>query len=337
MTSLQLLWFILICVLFIGFFFLEGFDFGVGMATRIIAKNQEERLNLMSTIGPHWDGNETWLVTAGGAMFASLPMWYASLFSGYYILLLLLLASLIIRGVSFEFTAHAETKAGKNFWQWLLFIGSTAAPFLLCMMLFSMVQGVNIDANGDAFIGFGQVVNLLSIVAGIAGTLLSLIHGLNFIRLKTTGTLRQKALNLNKILYPILFIGEVVFAILVYLNTDFFTKRFTSSLIITILIVAASALGYFAVLKDKEGLSLAGSGLTFAFIVILFFNGLFPRVMVATNPAHSILIKNAAASEYTLKVMSLVAVVLLPIILIYFIGSYFVFNKRIKTKKFRKL
>ncbi|MGR3742506.1 cytochrome d ubiquinol oxidase subunit II [Companilactobacillus sp. DQM5] len=332
MTSLQLLWFVLICVLFVGFFFLEGFDYGVGMATRLIAKNQDERLALMSSIGPHWDGNETWLVTAGGAMFASLPMWYASLFSGYYILLLLVLTSLIIRGVSFEFTAHAETKAGKNFWLWMLFIGSTAAPFLLCMMFLSLVQGITMDASGNAFPTFGQIVNLLSIVGGVAGTLMSLIHGLNFIRMKTTGALRQRALDLNKILYPILFIGEVVFAVLVYLQTDFFTRRFTSSLIITLLIVIMSLIGYFGVLKDKEGLSLVGSGLSLAFVVVLLFNGLFPRVMIATNPAHSILIKDAAASPYTLTIMTIVACVLLPIMLAYFIWAYVVFSHRVSSK-----
>ncbi|GKQ43424.1 cytochrome c oxidase assembly protein [Companilactobacillus sp. RD055328] len=332
MTALQLLWFILICVLFVGFFFLEGFDYGVGMSTRLIAKNQEERLALMSSIGPHWDGNETWLVTAGGAMFASLPMWYASLFSGYYILLLLFLTALILRGVSFEFTAHAETKRGKNFWLWMLFIGSTAAPFLLCMMFLSMVQGVTMDAQGNAFVTFSQVVNPLSIVGGVAGTLLSLVHGLNFIRLKTTGVLRKRALDLNKILYPVLFAGEVVFAVLVYFQTDFFTERFVSSLIITLLIVVSSLLGYFGTLKNKEGISLIGSGLSLAFVVILLFNGLFPRVMIATNPAHSILIKDAAASPYTLTIMTVVTCVLLPIMLGYFIWSYYIFRKRVSTE-----
>ncbi|MDO1604897.1 cytochrome d ubiquinol oxidase subunit II [Lactobacillus sp. YT155] len=332
MTELQLLWFVLICVLFVGFFFLEGFDYGVGMSTRLIAKNQEDRLALMSTIGPHWDGNETWLVTAGGAMFASLPMWYASLFSGYYILLLLVLVALIVRGVSFEFTAHAETKVGKNFWLWMLFFGSTAAPFLLCMMFLSMVQGVTMDAAGNAFPTLGQIINPLSIVGGVAGTLLSLIHGLNFIRMKTTGELRERALNLNKILYPILFIGEVVFAVLVYFQTDFFTKRFTTSLIITILIVLMSLLGYYGTLKNKEGLSLAGSGLSLAFVVILLFNGMFPRVMIATDPAHSILIKDAAASPYTLQIMTIVTCVLLPIMLAYFVWSYYIFRKRVSSK-----
>jgi len=330
--TLSILWFLIIGLLFAIFLFLEGFDFGVGMATRLIAHNLDEREALMSSIGPHWDGNETWLVTAGGAMFASLPIWYASLFSGYYYVLLLVLVGLILRGVSFEFTKHAETKTGKNIWLWAFFIGSVLPPFLLCMMLLSMVQGIPMNANGDAFPKFFDVVNWLSLVGGVAGVLLSLVHGLNFIRLRLDGPLRDRARALNKIVYPILFAGEVVFAVLVFFQTDFFTKRFGSSLLITVLIVAFSLLGYYGVLKNKEGWSFAGSGLSLSMVIVLLFNGLFPRVMIATNPAHSILIKTAANSHYTLTIMTIVACVLVPIILIYFIWSYTLFTKRINSK-----
>ena len=330
--TLSTLWFIIIGLLFAIFLFLEGFDFGVGMSTRLIAHNTQERRALMSTIGPHWDGNETWLVTAGGAMFASLPLWYASLFSAYYYLLMLVLVGLIIRGVSFEFTKHAETDRGRNIWLWAFFIGSILPPFFLCMMLLSMVQGIPINANGDAFLGFFDVVNWLSIVGGVAGTLLSLVHGLNFIRLRLDGPLRERARNLNKILYPVLFAGEVVFAILVFFQTDFFRERFATSLIITALIVLFSLLGYYGVLKNREGWSFAGSGLSLSMVIVLLFNGLFPRVMVASNPAHSILIKTAANSQYTLTIMTVVACVLVPIVAIYFIWSYTLFTKRINPK-----
>ncbi|WP_119316947.1 cytochrome d ubiquinol oxidase subunit II [Companilactobacillus formosensis] len=331
--TLSTLWFILIGLLFAIFLFLEGFDFGVGMATRFLAKDDAERTAIMSTIGPHWDGNETWLVTAGGAMFASLPMWYASLFSGYYILFLLVLVGLILRGVSFEFHKHAETRTGKNLWMWAFFAGSIIPPFFLCMILLSMVQGVPMDASGNAFPTFFDVVNLLSIVGGVAGVLLSLVHGLNFIRLRIEGPMRDRARKLNQILYPILFLGEVVFAVLVFLQTDFFTKRFFSSLIITLLIVLFSLLGYYGVLKNREGWSFAGSGLALSMVIVLLFNGLFPRVMIATNPAHSILIKDAANSPYTLTIMTIVACILVPIVAIYFIWSYSLFTKRINPRE----
>ena len=330
MTILQLLWFVIICILFMGFFFLEGFDFGVGMATRFLAKNDPERITLMGTIGPHWDGNEVWLITAGGAIFAAFPMWYASLFSGYYILLVLVLAALILRGVSFEFTTHAETQRGRNIWEWCLFIGSLVAPFLLCMMFFSMIQGVPIDKAGNVHLQFTDTVNALSVVGGVAGVLLCLVHGLNYIRLKTSGYLRDRARKLNAKLFPILFIGEVIFAILMYTQTDYFTKRPISSWTITVLIVLFTAISYYGVIKNKEVMSFVGSGLSLAAVVALIFNGLFPRVMIADNPAHSILIKDASSSNYTLTIMTIAACILLPIMLVYFIWSYTVFNKRVR-------
>ncbi|MBA1393269.1 cytochrome d ubiquinol oxidase subunit II, partial [Lactobacillus sp. XV13L] len=249
MSVLQFIWFILICVLFVGFFFLEGFDFGVGMASGIIAQTDEEKSVMLGIIGPHWVVNETWLVTAGGAMFASFPMWYASLFSGYYIMFLLVLVGLIIRGVSFEFANHAETSRGRHFWYNTFVIGSLLAPLMLCIIFFSMIQGVPINGNGDFSLGFFDVINWLSLVGGIAGVLMSLIHGLNYVRLSTTGILRERAENLNRILYPVLFVGEVVFALLVFFQTDFFKEKFTSSLIITLLIVVMSLLGAWGVYK----------------------------------------------------------------------------------------
>lgn len=333
MTALQFIWFILICVLFVGFFFLEGFDFGVGMASGIIARTDEEKQTMLRIIGPHWVVNETWLVTAGGAMFASFPMWYASLFSGYYIMFLLVLVGLILRGVSFEFAEHAETKRGRHLWYNVFVFGSLVAPLMLCIIFFSMIQGVPINAQGDMHAGFFDIINWLSLVGGIAGVLMSLIHGLNYTRLTTTGILRERARNLNRYLYPVLFVGEVVFALLVIFQTDFFTTKPVSSTLITLLIVLMSIIGTWGTYKDHEGWSLIGSGLSLAFVVILIFNGLFPRVMIATNPANSILIKNASSSPAALTIMTIVVCILLPIVLIYFIWSYYIFKQRVPSGK----
>lgn len=328
---IQLLWFVLIGSLFAIFYFLEGFDYGVGMSTRLLAKTPLERRYLMATIGPHWDGNEVWLITAGGAMFASFSLWYASLFSGYYILLFLTLFCLILRGVSFEFAAHAESPAGRNMWEWALFVGSIGAPFFLTMMFTSLIQGVTMNAAGDMSLTLGEIVNPLSIVGGVAGVLLTLIHGLNFIRLKIDGDMRQRARNLNKILYLLAYAGEVVFAVLVYFTTDFFKERPISSLVIVALIVVFTLVSHLATLKDKEGLSFITSGLTLVSVVTFLFNGLFPRVLIAKDAAHSLLIKDAANSDMTLSIMTIVLCILLPIVLIYFIWSYTLFRKRIKT------
>ena len=333
MTNLQLLWFILIGVLFSGFFFLEGFDFGVGMLIKSFAKDDAERDVVILTIGPHWDGNEVWLITAGGAMFASFPMWYATLFSGFYLVLFLILACLIFRGVSFEFRANMQTQTWKTFWEWAGTIGSGLAAFLFGMLFTAMIKGMPIDKNGDMTAHFTDYVNLFSIVGGVAVTVLCLVHGLNFIRLKTEGGLRDRARAWNRILYPVLFAGEVVFAILLYFSTDFFTKKPLSTTLIVVFLVIVTALAYWGVLGNHEWLSFVGSGLSLISVVVLIFNGLFPRVMVANNPAYSLLIKDSSNSPYTLHLMTILTFSILPIVLVYFIWSYWVFYKRLASPK----
>lgn len=331
MSGLQLLWFILIAVLFIGFFFLEGFDFGVGMSTRFVARNRSERDELVASIGPVWDGNEVWLLTAGGALFASFPEWYATLFSGYYILLFFILVALIIRGVSFEFRGKMKTEKGRHFWDWTLFIGSLAAPFLFGMMFTSMVAGMPIDGDHNMYASFGDYVNLFSIVGGVAVTLVCFLHGLNYIRLKTEGVLRERAVALSRKLYPVLFVGLVVFAVLVWMETDFFEARPISTLVILAVIVLSAIVSTYGAVKDKEMLSFLATGVVLAGVVVLLFNGLFPRVMPSSlDPNFSLMIKNASSTPYTLKTMSIVAVTLLPFVLAYQAWTYYAFRKRIK-------
>ncbi|WP_283679300.1 cytochrome d ubiquinol oxidase subunit II [Lentilactobacillus sp. Marseille-Q4993] len=333
MTNLQFIWFLLIGVLFSGFFFLEGFDFGIGMAVRSFAKTTAERDVIIQTIGPHWDGNEVWLLTAGGAMFASFPMWYASLFSGYYLVLFLILLALIFRGVSFEFRANVLTDTWRNFWEWAATIGSFCAAFLFGMMFVSMIQGVPLDAEGNMRATFTTYVNIFSIVGGVAVSLLCYIHGLNFIRLKTEGSLRERAQKWSMYLYPVLLAGEVVFAVLLYFMTDFIKNKPVSSIAILAFIVIMSVLAWYFAKSQHDWGSFISSGLTLIGIVVLIFNGIFPRVMVGANNVNSILIKDASSSPYTLKLMTIITFTILPIMLIYFIWSYWVFYKRIKSPK----
>ncbi|MDT2807312.1 cytochrome d ubiquinol oxidase subunit II [Vagococcus lutrae] len=334
LEPLQLLWFVIIAVLFVGFFFLEGFDFGVGMSTKLLAKNKQERDLVMATIGPLWDGNEVWLITAGGAMFASFPEWYATLFSGFYIPFLLILVGLIIRGVSFEFRAHAETERGKNIWEWTLFIGSMLIPFMFGMIFTSLIQGMPIQADKNIVASFGDYVNFFSIVGGVAVTLISFIHGLNYIRLKTDGPIRFRAEMYAKRLYPVLFVGLVVFAALVWTKTDFIEYRPTSTLVILALIVLAAVIAAFGTFKGKEMLSFIASGGILAGIVALIFNGLFPRVMIGSaDAARDLLIADAASTLGTLKTMTIVTIILLPVVLGYQGWSYHIFRKRLKAGK----
>ncbi|EOL42417.1 cytochrome d ubiquinol oxidase subunit II [Enterococcus phoeniculicola] len=329
MSALQLLWFVLIGVLFSGFFFLEGFDFGVGMSVQTLAHNEDEKDQIVSTIGPVWDGNEVWLLTAGGAMFASFPYWYASLFSGYYLILFIILFGLIIRGVSFEFR-HRMPAEKKNTWNWTLTIGSFLVPFFFGILFISMIQGMPIDANGNMEATFGDYINLFSVVGGVALTLLCYLHGLNYIALKTTGPVRDRARNYAELLYWVLYVGLVVFAVLMFFFTDFFDRNFLLTLGLLALIVVLTVVANVSVFKKKEMTAFLASGLTLIVLVALLFTGLFPRVMISSlGSEFDLLIENASSSPYTLKVMSYLSLTLLPFVLGYTGWAYYVFRKRI--------
>ncbi|BAK58961.1 cytochrome d ubiquinol oxidase subunit II [Lactococcus garvieae] len=329
MSGLQLFWFILIAVLFGGFFFLEGFDFGVGMSVLALARNKREVNQAIATIGPFWDMNEVWLLTAGGAMFASFPYWYASLFSGYYNILLLILACLILRGVTFEFRHRSESEKIERGWEIILGVTSFFIPFLFGLMFTSMIQGVPMDARGDIYASFTTYVNPLSLVGGVAVALMSFLHGLNYIALKTEGNMRKRANDLANKLYFVLYAGEVVFALLIAMKTDFIEKHAALTIGLLAVIVLLTVFAHVSVAKKREMSAFLSSGLTFLALVALLFQGLFPRVMIAENPAYSILIKDASSTHYTLTTMSYITIAILPFVLAYMAWTYYIFRKRI--------
>ncbi|WP_276421279.1 cytochrome d ubiquinol oxidase subunit II [Lactococcus garvieae] len=329
MSGLQLFWFILIAVLFGGFFFLEGFDFGVGMSVLALARNKREVNQAIATIGPFWDMNEVWLLTAGGAMFASFPYWYASLFSGYYNILLLILACLILRGVTFEFRHRSESEKVERGWEIVLGVTSFFIPFLFGLMFTSMIQGVPMDARGDIYASFTTYVNPLSLVGGVAVALMSFLHGLNYIALKTEGNMRKRANDLANKLYFVLYAGEVVFALLIAMKTDFIEKHAALTIGLLAVIVLLTVFAHVSVAKKREMSAFLSSGLTFLAVVALLFQGLFPRVMIAENPAYSILIKDASSTHYTLTTMSYITIAILPFVLAYMAWTYYIFRKRI--------
>lgn len=329
MSGLQLMWFVLIGVLFSGFFFLEGFDFGVGMSVQTLAHNEKEKDQIINTIGPVWDGNEVWLLTAGGAMFASFPYWYASLFSGYYLILFIILFGLIIRGVSFEFR-HKVPEKNKNFWNWTLSIGSFIVPFFFGLLFISLVQGMPIDADGNMTATFTDYVNVFSVLGGVALSLLCYLHGLNYISLKTEGPVREHARNYAKLLYYVLYVGLVLFAVLMYFQTDFFAKNAVLTTVLVVAIVLLTIFANVSVFKEKELAAFLASGLTLVVLVVLLFTGLFPRVMISSlGSQFDILIKDASSTPYTLKLMTYISLTLLPFVLAYTAWAYYVFRRRV--------
>ena len=333
MTMLQILWFFLIGLLFAAFFFLDGFDYGVGMAVKTLAHNEAERTQLIRTIGPVWDGNEVWLITAGGAMFASFPYWYATLFSGYYLILLVILVGLIIRGVSFEFRAQSPM-AKKPLWDNALALGSLIVPFFFGVMFISMIKGMPIDAQGNIQAHFFDYFNWFSIVGGVALTLLTYLHGLNYIALKTTGAIQARAQNYSQAFYWVLYLGEVVFALLLIFQTDFIKVHPLATLLGLALIVAFLVLAHANTFKNRNGWAFVFSGLTLVSLVALLFSGLFPRLMISSiSSQYDLMIKSASSSNYTLIVMTIATLVLVPCILVYTAFAYWIFRKRIEMPR----
>ena len=333
MSFLQILWFILIGVLFSGFFFLEGFDFGVGMQFATNARDKKEREALYSAIGPNWDANEVRLLTAGGAMFASFPFWYASLFSGFYIMLFIVLMALVFRAASFEFRDQVEKYIHVRHWERVIAFTSFIAPFFLGMIFTAMIKGMPIDANGDIYGSFFDFVNVYTLVGGVALSLMSYIHGLNFVRIKIIGEQSKRAIKQLKVAYPLLLAGEALFAVLTFFMTEIFNNNTVVELSIVVLIVVTTLISWFSALNKRLKTAFISSGLILVELVAFIFAGLFPRVMIANNHQFDLLIKNASSSEYTLQVMSIVVLTALPITLAYQIWSFVVFSRRFQVKK----
>jgi cytochrome bd ubiquinol oxidase subunit II len=331
--DLNTLWFILISTLFIGFFFLEGFDFGVGMLVPILGKDDTERRVLINSIGPFWDANEVWLITAGGAMFAAFPNWYATLFSGFYLALFLMLLALIGRGVAFEFRSKVESSRWRGTWDWILFFGSFLPPFLWGIALANLMKGVPIDAHMNYVGGFFNLLNPYALICGISVALLFLLHGALFVTIRTASEVQEKAsafaMKIGGITTAMLFLV----VILTYFQTDIFTRLGVDPGPIPIAAGLTLISVRFLIRAKRYGWAFAMTGTTIILSTITVFMGLYPRVMISSlNPAWSLTVYNASSSPYSLRVMTIVALIVLPLVLLYQTWSYWVFRKRVKLE-----
>lgn len=330
--ELNVLWFILVAVLFTGFFFLEGFDYGVGMLLPFLGKDDVERRVLINTIGPFWDGNEVWMITAGGALFAAFPHVYATMFSGFYLALFLMLLALILRGVAIEFRSKDESQEWRGTWDWMIFIGSTLPALLWGVAVTNLIQGIPINAKMQYAGTFFDLLSPYTLIGGIAFLLVFLFHGASFLTLRVEGQLieraRQTAVKVG-ILAAIAFLSLVG---LTYTNTDLFKSVIASSALVAAVVVFV--LSYALLWMKKFGWAFTMSGLAIVFTTVAFFSGLFPRIMVSSlNPMWSLTIYNASSSVYTLKIMSWAALALVPIVLAYQGWTYWVFRKRVSPKQ----
>ncbi|MGW0737412.1 cytochrome d ubiquinol oxidase subunit II [Streptomyces sp. NPDC002851] len=322
------IWFVLIAVLWIGYFFLEGFDFGVGILTKLLARDRTERRVLINTIGPVWDGNEVWLLTAGGATFAAFPEWYATLFSGFYLPLLLILVCLIVRGVAFEYRHKRDEDRWQTNWEHAIFWTSLLPALLWGVAFGNITRGVKIDQDLEYVGTFWDLLNPYAILGGLVTLSLFTFHGAVFVALKTTGDIRMRARKLALTLG--LVTAVLALGFLIWTQAD----KGNGTSLIAMLVAALALVGAIGAIKaGREGWSFALSGVTIAAAVAMLFLTLFPNVMPSSlNEAWSLTVTNASSSPYTLKIMTWCAGIATPIVLLYQGWTYWVFRKRIGTQ-----
>ncbi|MCD1572168.1 cytochrome d ubiquinol oxidase subunit II [Agromyces mediolanus] len=323
--DLAVLWFWIVAFLFVGYFVLDGFDFGVGMTMPFLAKDDTDRRVMINTIGPVWDLNETWVIVAGAALFAAFPEWYATLFSGFYLALLLILLALIARGVSFEYRHQRPESQWKAWFDRMIIVGSAVPALLWGVAFANIVQGVPLDADHNYTGTLFDLLNPYALLGGATTLLLFFTHGAVFIALKTEGELRARAKRLATRAGVITIV--VAAAFLLWTGVAQGSAWFWA-----LAAVAAVALigGVLANMRGKEGLAFGLMALTIAAAVIGLFAALFPEVMPASNdPANSLTIANASSTPYTLTFMSWTALIFLPLVLAYQAWTYWIFRKRV--------
>jgi cytochrome d ubiquinol oxidase subunit II len=323
--NLATFWFILIAILWAGYFVLEGFDFGVGILLPFLGRDDAQRRTLINTIGPVWDGNEVWLLTAGGAMFAAFPLWYATLFSGFYLPLLLILAALIIRGVCFEFRSKVEDPRWRAAWDRALFFGSALPALLWGVAFANIVRGVPMNA---AHVYTGNLLTLLNwygLLGGLVTLSLFTLHGAIFTALRTAGELSQRARRTAvRVALAAVPLAAVFLAVTQYYHGRPATDVTAAAAAVTLIGGTAAAV------RGREGWAFAGTALTLMLAVATLFGDLWPNVMPSsTSAAFSLTVANASSAHYTLVVMSWVALLFTPVVLAYQGWTYWVFRKRL--------
>jgi cytochrome d ubiquinol oxidase subunit II len=324
--TLVTFWFVVLGVLWTGFLVLEGFDFGVGMLHGVVGRDEAGRAVAVRTIGPVWDGNEVWLIVAVAVTFAAFPVWYATMLSGFYLLFLATLVALVLRGVAFEFRAHAGGARSRRVWDAALTGGSLVVPLLIGVALGNLLHGVPIDAHQEFVGNPGDLLQPYPLASGLTITLLCALHGAVYLALRTAGDVHERAAHIARRLAPL--------TVAVVLGFVAWT-RLTSGLVLlsvpgfgaVIAVIAAAVL----VREGRDGAAFAATSLTLAAVVASIFTDLYPRVMVSTlGAANDLTVQNSASASYALTVMTVVLVVLLPVVLLYQGWAYHVFRQRVR-------
>ncbi|MEV5480401.1 MULTISPECIES: cytochrome d ubiquinol oxidase subunit II [Streptomyces] len=321
-------WFVLIAFLWVGYFFLEGFDFGIGVLTKLLARDRSERRVLINTIGPVWDGNEVWLLSAAGGTFAAFPDWYATLFSGFYLPVLLILVCLILRGVAFEYRVKRPEERWQRNWEHAIFWTSLLPAVLWGVIFGNIVHGVQINAHKEYVGSLLDLFHPYALLGGLVTLTLFTFHGAVFASLKTVGDIRERARRTATVVG--LTAAVLVTGFLGWTQAD---KGDSTSLVVLLLAVIALVAALGANRLGREGWAFVFSGVTVVAAVSMLFLTLFPNVMPSTlNESWSLTVSNASSSPYTLRILTWGAGFAAPLVMLYQGWTYWVFRKRIGTQ-----
>ncbi|TDN92013.1 cytochrome d ubiquinol oxidase subunit II [Microbacterium sp. BK668] len=336
--DLAYLWFFIVGFLFVGYFVLDGFDFGVGMSLPFLGKDDISRRQIINTIGPVWDLNETWIIVAGACLFAAFPEWYATLFSGFYLALLLILLALILRGVSFEYRHQREGAEWKRRFDRMIVIGSAVPAFLWGVAIANIVQGVPLDADHEFTGSLLTLLNPYGLLGGLTTLLLFFTHGVYFVALKTDGQVHRDARTLARRSGILTVVAAALFLAWTILNAAAAGAP-AVGLVVILSAIAAVALvsSLVANARDREGWAFGLGAATIVTAVLALWFALFPNVMPSTTDvANSLTIENASSTDYTLTIMSWAALVFLPLVLLYQGWTYWVFRKRVSRTRIER-
>jgi len=336
--DLAYLWFFIVGFLFVGYFVLDGFDFGVGMSLPFLGKDDIGRRQIINTIGPVWDLNETWVIVAGACLFAAFPEWYATLFSGFYLALLVILLALIARGVSFEYRHQRDSLRWKRGFDTMIVVGSAVPALLWGVAVANIVQGVPIDVNHEFTGSLLTLLNPYGLLGGLTTLLLFFTHGVYFVALKTDGQVREDARRLAARAGLATIVVAAVFLVWTVFNALSAAAPLVG-LVIALAAVAAVCLiaSWLANARGVEGWAFGFGAATIVAAVLTLWFALFPNVMPSTtDPAYSLTIENASSTDYTLTIMSWAALIFLPLVLAYQAWTYWVFRKRVSRSRIER-
>ena len=336
--DLAYLWFFIVGFLFVGYFVLDGFDFGVGMSLPFLGKDDISRRQIINTIGPVWDLNETWVIVAGACLFAAFPEWYATLFSGFYLALLLILLALILRGVSFEYRHQRDSLSWKRGFDRMIVIGSAVPAFLWGVAVANIVQGVPIDQDMEFTGSLLTLLNPYGLLGGLTTLLLFFTHGVYFVALKTDGQVHTDARVLARRSGILTIVVAALFLVWTVINA---AGAGAPALLLVIVLSAIAALlliaSWVANARDREGWAFGFGAVTIVAAVLALWFALFPNVMPSsTDPAYNMTIENSSSTDYTLTIMSWAALVFLPLVLLYQGWTYWIFRKRVSRSRIEK-